>query len=143
LALAKEESIEGLARGAATLASRCGSCHLATTSITTFSWTEAPADDGDSKARMQRHLWAMDRLWEGLVGPSEMSWQEGTVVLLAAPFPVDRLPVDAKSQADAKVQLAKIAALAQKAKGAVEAEDRMAVYGELLGTCSGCHTKNR
>ncbi len=143
LSLSKEESIEGLAKGAAELASLCGHCHLVTTRITSFEWTEPPAEDGSAMDRMQRHLWAMDRLWEGLVGPSEMSWDEGSKVLGVNPFPVDKLPVDAEFQAEAKKQLAAIADLAKQASKAKELADRSKVYGALLETCSGCHTKLR
>jgi cytochrome c553 len=142
-AVAESDSMETMASGAAKLAGLCGHCHLVTTSIASFEWTEAPKESGEAKERMQRHLWAMDRLWEGLVGPSEMSWQEGTKVLLAKPFPVDALPVDDKAAPAAKAQLEKIPALAKKASTAVEIADRTKVYAELLGTCSSCHAKTR
>ena len=93
--------------------------------------------------RMQRHLWAMDRLWEGLVGPSEMAWQEGSKILAANPFPADALPIPKDLQPVAKKQLAAIAALAKQAGAATELADRSKVYGELLSTCSGCHSKLR
>lgn len=140
-ALAKEENLEGMAHGAAKLASLCGHCHLVTTSITSFEWTEPPGEEGSAKDRMQRHLWAMDRLWEGLVGPSEMAWQEGSRVLAANPFSADALPIHKDLQPVAEKQLAAIAALAKEAGAATELADRSKVYGELLGTCSGCHTK--
>ena len=137
--LAKEENLDALAHGAANLASLCGHCHLVTTKITSFEWVEVPEEGGSAADRMQRHMWAMDRLWEGLVGPSEMSWQEGSKVLAAAPFPVDQLPVDAAFHANAKAQLAAIAGMAKRASAATEAAERSKVYGELLGTCAGCH----
>lgn len=142
-ALAKEEKLEDMAHGAAKLASLCGHCHLVTTSITSFEWSEPPAAEGSAKDRMQRHLWAMDRLWEGLVGPSEISWQEGSKVLQTNPFPVDALPIDKESQPEAEERLATLAALAKEAGAATDLADRSKVYGELLGTCSGCHSKLR
>ena len=93
--------------------------------------------------RMQRHLWAMDRLWEGLVGPSEMAWQEGSKVLAANPFPANALPISEDLQPVAKKQLAAIAALAKQAGSVTELADRSKLYGKLLGTCSGCHSKLR
>jgi hypothetical protein len=142
-ALAKEESLEKMAQGGAQLASLCGHCHLVTTSITTFEWSEPPAESGTASERMQRHLWAMERLWEGLVGPSEMSWREGSKVLQASPFPADKLPIKKDLQPAAKKQLASIAALAVRAGAATERADQVTIYGELLGTCSGCHAHLR
>jgi hypothetical protein len=142
-ALVDSNTTEKMAGNAANLASLCGHCHLVTTSITSFEWTEAPTESGGAKERMQRHLWAMDRLWEGLVGPSEMSWKEGTRVLLAKPFPAEALAIDGKALADAKTHLNKIAELAKEASTATGLSDRARVYGELLGTCSTCHAKTR
>lgn len=142
-ALVHSESLALMASGAAHLASLCGGCHLATTSVTSFEWTPAPAENGGAKERMQRHLWAMDRLWEGLVGPSDMSWQEGAAVLLSKPFPAEALLIDGRPLPDAEHRLRKITALAKEASGAARASDRARVYGELLATCSACHAQFR
>lgn len=142
-ALAKSESLEKMAQGGAQLASLCGHCHLVTTSITTFEWSEPPPEVGTASERMQRHLWAMERLWEGLVGPSELSWREGSRVLQASPFPADQLPIKKDLQPAAKKHLASIAALAVRAGAATEKAEQVKIYGELLSTCSGCHAHLR
>lgn len=139
--LANEKRLEALAVGAATLASQCGSCHLITNSITSFEWIEAPSGgETNTQQQMQRHRWAMDRLWEGLVGPSEHSWNAGASALAADPTPAEMLSLQGISAEDASAKLALLQSLATKAQGLETPSDRANVYGELLTTCSGCHS---
>jgi hypothetical protein len=85
-------------------------------------------------ARMTRHRWAADRLWEAIVGDSDDAWREGLDVLAATPldFGVDRAPFARELQ--------RIANNARRSK-APAASTRAATYGELLVTCAGGHTK--
>ncbi len=140
-AIAKAETLAVMAASAATLATQCGSCHLITNSITSFEWTEAPVPNETGADRMQRHRWAMDRLWEGLVGPSQHSWRAGATVLQADPMPASMLSLHGMPEADAKAKLATLQSLATKAQSLESLDDRAKLYGELLTTCSGCHTK--
>ena len=139
-AIAASETHADMAIGAAVLASQCGHCHLLTSSITSFEWTEAPASNQSGAERMQRHRWAMDRLWEGLVGPSEQSWTAGAALLGQAPASATGLPLGDMSEGDAKARLTNLAELGRKASSATDQAERTAIYGELLATCSACHT---
>ncbi len=139
--IAASDSLAEMADHAATLASQCGHCHLITSSITTFEWTEAPAKDQAAKDRMHRHRWAMDRLWEGLVGPSQHSWMAGAEVLSANPMPIAALASAGIPEEEAETHLMVLQALGAKASTVTKSEERTALYGELLGTCSGCHTQ--
>ncbi len=145
--LAETTTLPQAASIAADLGYQCGSCHLTMTAITTFEWIPAPTKTDTFAAKMQFHQWAADRLWEGLVGPSDSLWKEGAKAL-ASPLPVDELlSVTAKSgiqlkpaQRDEIRLLAKqVHELGKKAMKTQEREIRGRLYGELLTTCSGCH----
>lgn len=68
-ALANATTVEAAFSAEARLASECGSCHVASGATPEFSSPPRPPPDRASlEARMARHLWASDRLWEGMVG---------------------------------------------------------------------------
>lgn len=134
-ALATSESLESASNNAAQLASTCGSCHLETSTTVSFEWIEALTDTG--QAGMPRHKWAMDRLWEGLAGPSDISWEAGVEVLRTSPIRI-AVPLSDGSGAAQIAAMTQLNALAQRAS---EYPDRTKFYGALLNTCSGCHAK--
>ncbi len=139
-AVVQSDSLESMAMSAAKLASQCGHCHLITSSITAFEWTQAPAANATGPERMQRHRWAMDRLWEGLVGPSQSSWEAGLAILKADPIPASVLTLKGMSEDEANEKLSALQAFATAAESANELKARTALYGDLLGTCSACHS---
>jgi len=139
--IATGESLGAMAGDVAVLASRCGHCHLITSSITSFEWTEPPVRNDTGSQRMQRHQWAMERLWEGLVGPSQQSWQAGAAVLAADPMPASMLALRGMPEDVAAAKLAALQELAAKAQTINLLAERAELYGELLVTCSGCHVE--
>jgi hypothetical protein len=84
------QTMEVAAIGVATMARTCAECHVASGRGPVFAGGE---DEGDAQKtdtlgeRMRRHMWAADRLWEGLTGPAEDSWTAGAAVLARAPLP--------------------------------------------------------
>lgn len=122
---------------AAALGTECASCHVTTTAITSFPHVELPDADGGNKSAMLRHQWAADRLWEGLIGPSQSSWVQGAEVLSGAPFvPQVSLAAPEKKTVEAFAQ--QVHDLGREAVAA-EADARASLYARLLRTCSGCH----
>ncbi len=123
------------ARATAEMAAACGRCHQATgAGPDPVLWTMAPA--GQSAPRqMERHLWAVQRMWEGLVAPSDRQWQQGATALVDDPL----------------FQEANVGGGPEVAKLAREVHDlgvtalqrgpdaRAGVYGRLLSTCVTCH----
>ncbi len=128
---------------AAQLAGDCGSCHATMTTITSFKWSPVPDDKPDVRQRMQRHRWAIQRLWEGLVGPSSTSWTEGAEVLAGDALPAAKLVRDKASIPQVDKLAKQLQALAKQALTSDEPSARTKVYGELLGTCAGCHSLTR
>lgn len=124
------------AKGAAQMAGSCGACHDRLGVPLDFSEAAAPPDDDGGASHMRRHQWGVDRLWEGLVGPSDASWRAGAKALLEAPLRHEGVgEVDAETQVVAD----QVHALASSAVSVTDQRQRAGLYGDLLGTCVGCH----
>jgi cytochrome c553 len=137
-ALSQAKTADEAARLEAQLAAACAGCHEAAGVVPEFTTTalQAPPDEPTVQARMSRHLWATDRLWEGIVGGAEEPWQQGLDVLAAAPL--DSPQITGERLAIAK-RLQQLAATARMRKGNDTTADRARVYGEMLSTCAACH----
>jgi cytochrome c553 len=145
------ELAEGLVAAATTsalLGRRCAQCHEATSAKVVFPKAPAPASSpsqaGGPKlpSHMASHQWATERLWEGLVGPSNDRWLEGARALAQAPLAIvaeGDLPPELAVGGD----VARIRLLATRAQSAKTQDDRAAIYGDLLSTCARCHAKIR
>ena len=133
-ALARVTTVEQGCRAVATLASACAGCHVDTGVAPQFGTFPLPPDKTSVDARMMRHRWAADRLWEGIIGGEDAPWTAGLDVLAAAPLDWAALPERA---AFAKT-LQQLATTARKQKRATIAT-RTKAYGEILVTCAGCH----
>ncbi len=140
---AEATDLIGAGAAIAGVAATCGSCHTALSAGPSFTVGDAPAQteeahlDRDAKAHMARHKWGADRLWEGLVGPSEEAWRRGAEVLGG--------DAELFSHADGELPegvqelAAEIHRLGARAQGAASPSERSEVYAELLLTCAACH----
>jgi hypothetical protein len=89
---------------------------------------------------MIRHLWAADRMWEGLVGPSSAAWEAGARVL-AEDWEGFGEAIRASSSPDrAQSYVNAIQELGIRASMATTQDARAGAYGDLLGTCNRCHS---
>lgn len=123
------------AAATADLGVSCGLCHQQRGGPQA-SKEPAPAEGTTVESRMQRHVWATERLWEGLYVPSDDAWNDGARALSAAPFPSEVLKdggVYARSAAG------EFAQLVVKASAKRTPLDRAKLYAELLLTCGSCH----
>ncbi len=123
-------------RREAQLAVECAGCHVASQNWPRFGPVSAPPPDGPRRQdRMARHVWAVDRLWESLVGADDVRWTRGLEVLAATPLPFPptgdppQLAIDL--QAKARAQLAN--------RTTTLLDERGTAYGEMLVTCAACH----
>jgi len=132
-ALARATTIEQAVRLEASLAGACAACHVEAGVAAEFRTFPVPPDKTTIEARMLRHRWAADRLWEGIVSGAEEPWRAGLDVLAAKPLDwgpdravhgrkLQRLALDARKQRVPNI------------------ENRTAAYGEMLATCASCHT---
>jgi cytochrome c553 len=82
---------------------------------------------------MVAHAVATDRLWEGLILPSDLSWASGIEVLMDAP----KLDSDVADVAAAAHHLRD---LARQGKSA-EVGQRGQIFASVITTCAGCHER--
>jgi hypothetical protein len=136
---AQAQTLPAAATGIATMGRLCGQCHREHGGPKVPRQTpdtSTPSSDRLS-GRMLRHTWAMARLWEGLIAPSDDAWRAGADALahapIAAPETAQRLP-----QAFVNI-FGVVRQLGVKASRAEADEPRAAVFAELLFTCSQCH----
>jgi cytochrome c556 len=134
-----QDEITDVARSVGRLGAACGTCHVALNGgphVNVPSLPPIPAAGSPPEAHMNRHAWASERLWEGLIGPSEGSWTVGAAALdgPALDFgPASNRPPQADELA------AKVHDLAVSARQAHTLQERATVYGQLLQTCAECH----
>ncbi|HTR50355.1 MAG TPA: hypothetical protein VMJ10_06575 [Kofleriaceae bacterium] len=134
--LTKASKLDDALRREAQVAVACARCHAATQSRLDFAAAPVlPADRQTARTRMARHVWAVDRLWEGLVGADDARWSRGLAVLADDPLPFTPA-TDAPRLASELQQLAR-AQLDKRATTLLE--DRGAAYGEMLVRCAACH----
>lgn len=128
------------ASAVARVAAGCGSCHRTLKHELIYEpLTGPPPGDTPLASRMLRHRWAADRLWDGLVGPSDDAWRAGAAVLRDAPLFTDALTQDVQ-QYEAVTKLAwTVQEIGARAISARDQGARAGLYGELLGTCATCH----
>lgn len=136
-ALATARGGDEACRRAVQLADACAGCHVESGASPEFrSPGQAPPDGPTIEARMARHLWATDRLWEGVVGGADDAWLAGLDVLSSAPPQASEL---SREQAAFGRKLQRLADQARSRQRTGTAQDRVRSYGEILVTCSGCH----
>lgn len=136
-ALARATSVDDALRKETQLAGACGACHRETYGTAMFDDPPAvPPDRPTLDARMARHRWAGDRLWEAVVGDSDEAWREGLDVLAAAPLDLG------EERAPFAKELRRLANNARRTK-APAASTRATTYGDILVTCAHCHMKGQ
>lgn len=140
LDLSKATAMDEALRREPRVAAACASCHVEAQGAPLFGAIPlVPRDDGSARARMARHVWAVDRLWEGMIGPADERWTQGLAVLSDTPVPFSRL-TDAPALGERLQQLARTQLAA---RAATSIDERATAYGEMLVTCSACHASLR
>lgn len=114
----------------------CGRCHLDAQVTPDLPQLPAPAQGSRLEDAMHAHQWAVDRMWEGLIGPSDERWIRGSTMFVAIPGCTATTEAgDAEGQALCK----HAQSLARRGHVTQSLEGRAAIYGRLLATCAGCH----
>ncbi len=114
-------SYEAAARSEARVAVACGGCHARAGATAAFEHdTIAPRDMGTFASRLARHKWAYARVWDGIVGASDLQWRAGLEV-----YQVD-------------IAGYRVHAIATRGLENPRA-DRAQLYGDLLVSCQTCH----
>lgn len=139
-AIVAADDIPAAAAGVTAIANDCGGCHIASEIDLEFGYDEEPPSWSDLQSHMQRHLWAIDRLWEGLIGPSDASWSRGIRMLAEAPLLGTEATWDEEA-AHGDELAHRVHDLGRQAASALTPLDRAEVYSEMIGVCAECHTR--
>jgi cytochrome c553 len=137
-AIAQAADVSAAAAPFASLAGACSWCHVTSGVKVTFPYEPEPADEPALDVQMRRHQWAATRLWEGVVGPSDEAWRDGSRVMASTSIDVRRT-TNAKPNPDVVEYANQIRALAMRADSAHDPAARASLYGDMLTTCASCH----
>lgn len=138
---ARAERPEGVTLGIAHTAQSCGSCHTATGQSPQLAGQMDPPSSDTPAELMQRHAWAAQQLWDGLIIPSDERWQQGANVLASSKLEPSTLFHD---EYLADVGAERVHGLQEATKSVAHAaswEDRAEAYGDLLNSCATCHSR--
>ncbi len=118
---------------------RCGSCHRSAEAGPEIG-TPALPDGDDVRSHMQRHRWAEERMWAGLITSSEEAYEAGAGVLREAALHEGELPGH-DTQPDGRLEpiTGLVHQLGADAQAAEDWDERANIYGRLLATCAACH----
>lgn len=132
------QDVTSAASATSRLGLACGGCHVTSNVSVEFESVARPPDADNARAHMQRHQWAADRMWEGLIGPSSFSWSRGANLLFESPMKLAAL--GAEGGDDALLGMTRrIHQLAANATAVSEPTERAAIYAEFLANCAACH----
>lgn len=137
---ARAADLQAAAQSVAQLGAACGACHTRMNRVPQqppAGFTEL-GEEGLPE-RMHRHGWAVERMWEGLLGPWDEAYRVGAQVIAEADPQLGAGGGKARS-ARLAAGLSAVRALGRQAMAMAHAPgERAAAYGELLATCAGCH----
>lgn len=134
------EDIESAAEATSHMGLACGSCHLASDVVVQFDDVDQPSDQIKNKPHMQRHQWAADRMWEGLIGPSDPAWSRGANLLFESPVKPDVLAAHGGGD-EVVVMSRRIHQLAGNASVVSDPAEKAEIFAEFIANCGACHTE--
>jgi cytochrome c553 len=138
--IAAARDIATAAGATASIGVDCGNCHRAAGVEPAFGPQGEPPSWPDTASHMQRHRWAIDRLWDGLSLPSDAAWERGTSALAEAPLLGTVMGRDdGGEEADALAQ--RVHALGRDAASALTPDARATLFGKLVSACADCHRR--
>lgn len=141
-AVAEAPDIPEAAVATARMGAMCGVCHAAVERGPRTTVTAGPMPSDSVRSQMALHLWSLQRMWDGLVIPSDRAWTHGALGLNSAPHYQHHVARNGVSGEAADTLAARLFALGQRAALAGH-NDRVTIYGEFLATCASCHQRYR
>jgi cytochrome c553 len=129
------------AEAAASVFAACGACHQRAGAEPAPRRPARPAQ-GSRPGHMRTHQFAAERLFDGVAGPSAEAWAEGARALAIAPLSAGDFPVSQRVGGLMTAVERRVHDLAGVAAAARGAPSRTFAYGQLLATCSQCHSRH-
>jgi len=135
-------SLVAAAYATSAMATACADCHRANQVTFEFPAAKAPPEHKeDMPTHMQRHRWAADRMWEGLIGPSDKAWHQGVDMLMDVPLePAEMGATPSNEQRELARMALEVHLIGSRGAVADEPEHRSQLYSEYLSLCVDCHT---
>lgn len=141
--VANAPTIDAAAAAVSHIAAACGDCHAANHVTPQIGSSPVVGRAPNVKAHMTAQLQALDRLWDGLMIPSDQAWKEGAALLAKVAVSQSALKREGLDKAEsAKLLGETLRQLSASAAKATKA-DRPRAYAELLTTCVACHISVR
>jgi len=141
--VAEAESVDVAAAAAGNIAAACGDCHAANHARPKIGGTPILKNAVNVKEHMSAQLIALDKLWDGLVVPSDDAWRDGAAALAKVVVPQKALAKAGVDKADSVKLLVETLHQLSATAGKAEKADRPQVYANLLTTCVACHSAVR
>lgn len=117
----------------------CAACHARVSAKVHYAQGEMPAVSEATKAHMTRHLWAMDRLWEGLIGPSNERWTLGEQALHDHTLDAETLHGRDAGESPSDYMDWWIHQKGPELASTADQAGRAKLYGQVLTACAACH----
>jgi cytochrome c553 len=117
---------------------KCGDCHDKAEKGPTFAVPPLPEGE-DAVHHMQRHHWAAERMWEGLVKRDPEAFEAAANAMAEGPIKAELLAPPANEKETVDHLTKHLHELGEKAKAASDPAARAEVYGNFLATCATCH----
>ncbi len=135
--VATATTLPAIAGATAALASQCGHCHVDLEAQVELPLPATPRTASGVDATMEVHRWAADRMWEGVVFPSDERWIRGTTMFVALPG-CGRVPPETPAD-EMEPRCRQVQVVVRQGHDPPTLESRAHAYGQLLATCAGCH----
>ncbi len=134
----RAEDTESAAIAVSHLSLRCGACHKEMGVGGLFA---EPEDFDPSQPQMAQYRFAVDRMWEGLVAPSQEHWLRGVDVYASALTCPQMDPSAAVDPVAPHHEFAcnSMLTLASSARSARSPQARARAFAGVVGSCAGCH----
>lgn len=119
----------------------CSSCHEAEATRVELRFPAAPPAPPDGPtltAQMDRHRWAAERLWDGVIVPADQPWFDGASVMATTALDLTTT-INGKPNEEVFELASGLRRLALDARDVHDPDARSALYSAMLVTCASCH----
>ena len=133
------ETMDAAGAEVAAIAGACGACHEDLKSGPRLTIPPLPEHVPGTGAHMARHQWAAERMWEGLVIPSDEAWRQGAAALAEAPLAAESVSENVELPEEALAMRERVHGLGARGQSVGERAERVKIYGEFVAACATCH----
>ena len=138
-AAADAKSLDEAAVAVSYIAASCGACHAANKITPHIGESPITHSAKSIKEHMVYQVQAVNKMWEGLIVPSDVAWKEGADVLSKVAVSDKALAKEKKDGVESAKLLATTLRRLSATAGKAAKNDRPQAFADLLTTCVACH----